>query len=644
MKENNLLKLLLLLCIICVCERINAQNIKFGKVSKEDLANKVCESDLNAYAEVLYERGHLEIVFEKNHYVSRLKVFRRIKIYNKNAYHYANVDIPFNKRSSRVSGLKACTYNLVNGNVLRTKLRSRDVFIENLIDDRRQKKFALKDIKEGSIIEFQYIITTSLESSLLSWTFQDEIPVRRSDLIVRIPEQFKFKEYLSGYEKVKRSISSTSVSNKFINVYSYEANNVPAFVDESFIDCREDYISKIEFELSFISFPNGGYKSFSSNWNAICESLKNNLKFGEVFKNRKYFKDILNTISLEGLDNDAKARKIFSYIRDNYKWNTCYYFCSNKSLKSVSKDKVGNSAALNLLMIALMRTAGFECNPVILSTRSNGRINLGSPRLSNYNHTIACLQYGNKKIYLDATDIYSSFDILDCEDKGNMLIIKKNRYEEFCLYNKKISSKLSRITAKLDDNGVLRGSNIFQKNNYYAINFRRNFYTEEKRIEDLQDMAEDCYIDSYKLENLKDKEKPICEKYTFCNGEDNHKPSFLYLPALLQCDNLENPFKLVFRKFPVDFPFIRNEIFNVTIELPSNYEVKQLPKSVISYLQDKSLVFKYSCKQIGNKLSIICSTCVLKIMFMSSEYEVLKSIFDIIANKKLEKIILRLKE
>lgn len=644
MNENNLLKLLLLLCIICACEKINAQNIKFGKVSREDLANKVCESDLNAYAEVLYERGHLEIVFEKNRYVSRLKVFRRIKIYNKNAYHYANVDIPFNKRTSRISGLKACTYNLVNGNVLRTKLGSRDVFIENLIDDRRQKKFALKDIKEGSIIEFQYIITTSLESSLLSWTFQDKIPVRRSDLIVRIPEQFKFKQHLSGYEKVKRSISSTSVSNKFINVYSYEANNVPAFVDESFIDCREDYISKIEFELSFISSPNGGYNSFSSNWNAICESLEGNPYFGDVFKNKTYLQDLLKEISVEGLDSESKARKIFSYIRDNYKWNSCYDFCSNKSLRSIFKDKSGNSAALNLLMIALMRTANLECSPVLLSTRSNGRINFGSPRLSNYNHTIACLQYDNKKIYLDAIDRYASFNILSFEDKGRMLIIKEKRHEEFSLYNKKVSSKVCRINAKIDESGILRGSNILQRNNYYAINFRKNFDSKDKRIENLQDRLEDCSISSYELKNLKDRDKAILEKYSFCFGEDNDKSSFLFLPALLQSENLENPFKSMFRNYPVDFPFIKNEIFNIKIELPSNYEVQQLPKPVISYLEDRSLVFKYSCKQIGNKLSITCSISILKIMFMSCEYEVLRNIFDIIINKKSEQIILKLKE
>lgn len=644
MNENNLLKLFLLLCIICVCEKINAQNIKFGNVSKEDLVSKVCESDLNAYAEVLYERGHLEIVFEKNCYVSRLKVLRRIKIYNKNAYHYANVDIPFNKSTSRISGLKACTYNLVNGNILRSKLRSRDVFIENLRDDRRQKKFALKDIKVGSIIEFQYIITTSLESSLLSWTFQDEIPVRRSDLIVRIPEQFKFKQYLSGYEKVKRSISSTSVSNKFINVYSYEANNIPAFVDEYFIDCREDYISKIEFELSSISFPNGGYKSFSSNWNAICESLEGNPYFGDVFNNKTYLQDLLKEISVEGLDNESKARKIFSYVRDNYKWNSCYDFCSNKSLRSISKDKEGNSAALNLLMIALMRTANLECSPVLLSTRSNGRINFGSPRLSNYNHTIACLQYDNKKIYLDAIDRYASFNILSFEDKGRMLIIKKKRHEEFSLYNKKVSSKVCRINAKIDESGILRGSNILQRNNYYAINFRKKFDSKDKRIENLQDRLEDCYISSYELKDLKDRDKAILEKYSFCFGEDNDKPSFLFLPALLQSENLENPFKSMLRNYPVDFPFIKNEIFNIKIELPSNYEVQQLPKPVISYLKDRSLVFKYSCKQIGNKLSITCSISILKTMFMSCEYEVLRNIFDIIINKKSEQIILKLKE
>ncbi|MGB5988603.1 MAG: DUF3857 domain-containing protein [Marinifilaceae bacterium] len=640
------IKILLLLCIITICGVSNAQNkkVKFGKIPKEDLASKVCKMDSSAYAEVLYERGDLRISVENNTYVRNLKVFRRVKIYNKKAYHYANVDVSYNKIDSRLVQIKACTYNLINGKVVKTKLRSRDILIENLIGSMRKKKFAFKDVKEGCIIEYQYSLTTPLRTSLINWKFQDEIPVRRNDLKVRIPEKFKFKENLTGYEDVSRHLTLSPYQNQLTNIYSYNAANLPAFRKEAFIDCREDYISKIEFELSSISFDNGGYKSFSSDWNSICESLEEDLHFGVVFKNRAFFKDILNTLELDSLDNDAKARKIFSYIRDNYKWNKYYNYSSNENLRKIYKDKTGNSAALNLLMIALMRTAGFECSPVILSTKFNGRVQFGNPRLSKYNNTIACLQYDNKKIFLDASDRYASFDILDCEDKGNMVVIKEGKHEEFSLYNKKASSKVSRITAKLDEDGVLKGSNIYQLNNYYAINFRRSFDTEEKRIEELQSGEDDYSIDSYEINNLKDKEKAICERYSFCTGEDNEQPAVLYLPALLQSSTSENPFKMSTRKFPVDFPFLRNEMVNIVIEIPDNYEVQQLPKSVMSYLQDKSLIFRYNCKQVGNKLSIVSSTRVLKTMFLPSEYESLKNMFDMIIKKYQEQIVLKLKE
>ena len=63
----------------------------------------------------------------------------------------------FNAEEQLLS-LKASTYNLVDGNVIETKLDKENVFKE--VQDRNHsiRKFTMPMVKEGSIIEYSYTI------------------------------------------------------------------------------------------------------------------------------------------------------------------------------------------------------------------------------------------------------------------------------------------------------------------------------------------------------------------------------------------------------------------------------------------------------------------------------------------------------
>jgi len=50
----------------------------------------------------------------------------------------------------------------------------------------------MPNIKEGSVIEFQYVIKTKSIGSLREWNFQTSIPVNHSEYITYIPEYFVY--------------------------------------------------------------------------------------------------------------------------------------------------------------------------------------------------------------------------------------------------------------------------------------------------------------------------------------------------------------------------------------------------------------------------------------------------------------------
>jgi len=307
-------------------------------------------------------------------------------------------------------------------------------------------------------------------------------------------------------------------------------------------------------------------------------------------------------------------------------------------------ERSANSAGINLFLIALMREAGYECSPVILSTRANGIIRAGAPNISKYNHTIACLQYNNKKIYLDAIDKYSSFDLLRSQDCGDMVLIKNNRHQCFHLDNSKISRSFIKMDVNIDDNGVLTGNQVYQLNNYCALGFRKNYDTEKKRIEKLQNNCDDFSIDSYSIKNLKNNDKSISEEYEFCYGEDNDMPSMLYIPALLQYSKINNPFKLEERNFPIDFSYKEINMYSINFKIPENYTVQQIPKSINVTLPDKSFSFRYNCKILDNMIVVNSSIKALKTMYLPEEYQSLKKMRDLMVKKFAEQIVLKIKE
>ena len=158
----------------------NAQKYDLGKVSIEELSQTSHPSDPEAPAAILYKKGKSYFDVDGNGYfVLVTEIEQRIKIYKKEGYEYGNQEIPYyvgGVRDVKVTFDEASTYNLVNGKIEKTKLKSDSEFKETINESYRSKKIALPNIKEGSIIEFKYTIRSPYYSSFPDWYFEYVIP------------------------------------------------------------------------------------------------------------------------------------------------------------------------------------------------------------------------------------------------------------------------------------------------------------------------------------------------------------------------------------------------------------------------------------------------------------------------------------
>ena len=86
-------------------------------------------------------------------------------------------------------------------------------------------------------------------------------------------------------------------------------------------------------------------------------------------------------------------------------WNERNGYSCQLGVKKAYQDKTGNVADVNLMLISMLRYAGLDANPILISTRSNG-IAL-YPSRSAFNYVIAGIEVENQIILLDATNKYS---------------------------------------------------------------------------------------------------------------------------------------------------------------------------------------------------------------------------------------------
>ena len=124
-----------------------------------------------------------------------------LKYFKKAAFDLAEFEInlqQYGSRYEKLSNIKAVTYNVVGGKMVASKLDKDNIFEEKskyLI----KKKFAFPDVKEGSIIELSYIITSDFLYDFRGWNFQHAYPAVWSQYCVVIPEYFVYRQDTKGY-------------------------------------------------------------------------------------------------------------------------------------------------------------------------------------------------------------------------------------------------------------------------------------------------------------------------------------------------------------------------------------------------------------------------------------------------------------
>jgi hypothetical protein len=646
--------------------------VKFGIVPAADLTAAPFVADSGAAAVVLCDfgrsrmEGHttgLQVVFER---------VTRIKILSKAGFDEAEIEIPLYHRedkSERVTNLRGFTYNLVNGVVEKTKLEPSGVFLEKRTPNVNVQKFTLPNVRAGSVIEYAYTLSSDYLFNFQDWAFQRTIPVRWSEYRVSIPVFYKYKIIYQGTQPLtvdKPSIGKTVMrvdENKggfdsnsiYINSptedHQWVLKDVPAFQNEPYMTTADDYLDRLDFQLVGEQWPNQAYTDLTDSWPKINTRLLNDDAFGLQLDRGNFLKAQMQALAGRYPVLTARAAAVREVIMASVRYNGHNRYSAEGSLRKAYDAHQGTSADVNLLLIAALRDAGLDAQPVLLSTRDHGHVSKEFPLLEKFNYVVALVPLADgKDLLVDATDPLLPCGVLPrrCLNQTGRLIPSRKDDEGrwVSLAPALHEVHFQQATLTLDATGGFTGQMKEEFGGYAGATARGRVADlgGKKFLAELVKQHDGWAVPQFTLADYDSLTKPMGLVYAFNHPATEATPATdLYLSPLREFTDGSNPFRHHNRRFAVDLGVPRDEILMVSLNLPAGYELAALPKNAVVELPGGGARFVYSAVANGATVQLVSRLWLRNPEYSAAQYDELRELYRLMLEKQGEKLVIKKK-
>ncbi|MBF9143504.1 DUF3857 domain-containing protein [Hymenobacter properus] len=623
--------------------------IKFGQVNQADLTAAPFGAD-SAAAVVLCDYGAAQVKWGADGSMhSETERMTRVKILRKAGYRYASLEIPL-VGGRKLTGLRGFTYNLVNGVVEKTKLESAGEFTEEIATHVRVFKCTLPNVREGSVVEFAYSLTAGGRVSLPDWQFQHEVPVRWSEFRIAYPDIFNFKTVLQGY--LPLAVREQKEGTARVMLSRWAMKDVPALREEPYVTTMNDYVARLDLELASVNVPGRVVKDFLSSWEQVDADLLHDPNLGQLLNQGGFLSADLAKLALPATATvEERAAAVHALVRGAVKYDGLATTYASTPLRKLYTDTHrGNAAEINLLLIAALRAAKLDANPVLLSTREHGRVAASFPMASRFNYVVAHVALPDgKDLLLDATEPLLPCGMLPerCLNGVGRLVManpQHSRWVELTPSQRRVHFQQAQLD--LTPQGGLSGKVHEEFSGYAGATARAELEKdgEPKYRTHFASKHGAWTVPQFAVSQRTNLLKPLTLDYAFEQPADAAAtPGSLYLSPVSEFLAEQNPFRLETRTFPVDFGTQQDETLMITLHLPADYELADRPKPSQVELPDGGGRFFYSVAVEGSTVNITSRLSLRKPVYAAEEYVHLRELYRLMLEKQREKLVIKKK-
>ncbi|MEP0262789.1 transglutaminase domain-containing protein [Dokdonia sp.] len=661
---------LLMFLVLFMSTVVTAQEYKVGKIKKQHFEIALNDEQKAAPAVYLnkYRRTHFEYRDELDGWVLFTTVHDVIKINSISGFSYGTKKMQLYHDGREVENIKkieAYTYNLEDGKVKRIKMGKESIIKNRLTDNVDEVSIAIPAIRQGSIIEYQYVIESTYWA-IDDVIFQEDIPVKNAFAKIEVPQFFDYNKFVKGYLDIDPKLYVESRNENFSieqknpfggrtsrtltsniqykeAVSEYSLKDIPALKKEAFVNNMDNYRVSIVYELAAVEFREGKKQTRAKSWEEVAQFLNSDDRIAGQIKRTNFLNDVSTELKSKSVATLDRVHMAYKYIQNKMTWDRSANKYRVQNLRKAYNDNAGTAYEINVLLVALLKKMGLKAAPVMASTKGHG-IPI-YPTINGFDYVVAAVYYNNEWILMDATgkNLYPGLLPERVMNWEGRLIKENGQSIAIPLFSKEYSSNRSLMIATIDEKGAISGKcrrnfsnseGIYIRNTYKGISKDRQeeILKEQINLDEVSDI-------SFNLDHLF---KPATISFSF-NTVDFTEiiGDKMYLSPQLFLIKSQNPFKSSDRVLPIDFRYPRTVENTITFTIPEDYKVVSIPANLEVNISEGLGSYKIKFKQI-NETSIQISSSFRNnsTLVEADAYNEIKDFYTQIVTKEKEKVVL----
>lgn len=652
-----------LVCLSALSLHLKAQNVetnlKFGKPTDAELKMVSYEQDPDAAAVILCSLTQSYYVVRSNDFKIVTDVSVRVKILKTEGTGYGNVTVPFvDHEGSKlmkevIHGVKATSYNLENGKVVKTKMTNDMVFRERYDKNTVLLKFTAPQVKVGTVVEYQYSKESDYFTVIDTWYAQQPIPVMYASYQLNIPEYFKFNVAETGFVSAEKKMGREPASFVFgsspllcqADCYSFVFRQLPAIKGDRFIWCPKDYCCKVQAEFRKLEIPGQVYKNFTSSWDNIDNELLDDSEFGGCCKRGNPLKKEMVSAGIDKLtDTRDKVVAVYRLLRERLRWNGKYAIWG-KSASQVLKEGTANNADFNFILINMLNDVGVKAYPVVMSMRDRGRLPLSHPTIKSLNtFVVGVMENDSVMSFIDASSENGYLNVLPAPllvEQARVVTVKGQGYW-VNLQQLAGATTTVRAALKLENDGSYTGNAKLQYERMASLTAKSEFREAADSAEYVRKMGEQAGVKINEYSEVgRDAFSPKLEEDIVFEGHGDATNDHIYFCPFIFKPVKEALFKEDNRQLPLEFPYNQQVNVSLLITLPDGCSLEEIPQSSSASTEDQGLVYSIKLNPTEHNVAVRVRFAVNKSFFSQSEYASVKTFFETLVGKLSEMVVLK---
>jgi hypothetical protein len=579
--------------------------------------------------------------------------YLRIKILTEEGRKYANIEVPFVKGHTNVSGIRARTVR-PDGSAINFEGK---IFENTIVKSKTQKydakTFTMLNVEVGSIIEYHF--NYDFEDNYIfssHWLLSEELFTKRAAFTLKPYAHYPWTvQWIAPAGLPKGTEQAKEGPDHVIRMTT---ENVPAFQIEDHMPPPNE----LKFRVDFIYHDDLPEMDMDKFWRRFGKKQYDRVE-GFAGK-RKAMEQAVAQIVSPSDSPEEKLRKI--YARTQQIHNLSYEV--RKSEQEVKRDKqrvikdvedlwkegYGSGWDITWLFLGLARAAGFDASPVLVSNRAEYFFIKQRLNSNELNANVVLVKLNGKDTYFDPGAAFTPFGLLpwvETATEGLKLDKDGGSWVQTTLPDSSVSHVERNAKLKLDAEGVLAGKLLLTFTGLEAssrrIEERNEDDTERKKF--LEEQVKE-YIPAGIEVELSNKPDWNASETALVAEFDLKVPGWVasagrraLFPVGLFGASEKHLFEHANRVWPVYFSYPYKMIDDLTIGLPDGWQVGNVPKE----LDQNAKGAEYSLK-VDNKEGVLHIRRELRsdlFMVPKETYPALRTFYQVVKSQDDQQVVLQ---